>query len=100
MKKHNVLNLEVEAYEKSLKELSLKLESNVKQLTDAKDQNRTNEEAIQTLNTEIQTITNQLELEKQNSNGKVVRSLFSLTRFSNILFSVHRTSTAKRFAEN
>lgn len=34
MKKTSVLNLEVEAYEKSLKEMNQKLETNSKQMTD------------------------------------------------------------------
>lgn len=69
MKKHSVLNLEVEAYEKSLQEMSTKLESSTKQLTDTKNENRQLDQSIQPLNTEIQTLQNQLELEKQNSNG-------------------------------
>lgn len=69
MKKHSVLNLEVEAYEKSLQEMSTKLESSTKQLTDAKNENRQLDQSMQPLNTEIQTLQNQLELEKQNSNG-------------------------------
>lgn len=69
MKKNNVLNLEVEAYEKSLTEMSQKYESTLKQLSEAKAENETNQNTIKKLTTEIQTLTNQLELEKQNSNG-------------------------------
>lgn len=36
MKKNNVLNLEVEAYEKSSKEMALKLETKVMQLAEVK----------------------------------------------------------------
>lgn len=70
MKKNNVLNLEVEAYEKSLKEMSQKYDSTVKQLSEAKIEIDGHQITIKSLNTEIQTLNNQIELEKQNSNGK------------------------------
>lgn len=70
MKKNSVLNLEVEAYEKSLTEISEKLESQVKQLTEARDENEKQKQTIQSLNTDIQKLNNELELERQNSNGK------------------------------
>ena len=70
MKKSNVLNLEVEAYEKSLTEVSLKYDTTVKQLAEAKNTIESHQTTIQKLTTEIQTLTNQLELEKQNSSGK------------------------------
>lgn len=76
MKKHSVLNLEVEAYEKSLKEMSAKLETSTKQLADAKNQNHDLEVAMQGLNTEIQTLTSQLDLEKQNSTGLSLEQMF------------------------
>lgn len=69
MKKHSVLNLEVEAYEKSLKEISTKLETSTKQLNEAKNLNHQMEESIQGLNNDILGLKNQLDLEKQNSNG-------------------------------
>lgn len=69
MKKSNVLNLEVEAYEKSLTEVSLKYDATVKQLAEAKNEIESHQATIQKLTTEIQTLTNQLELEKQNSSG-------------------------------
>lgn len=71
MKKNNVLNLEVEAYEKSLTEMSQKYETTSKQLLEAKTEIETNQNAIKILTTEIQTLTNQLELEKQNSSGNL-----------------------------
>lgn len=70
MKKNNVLNLEVEAYEKSLKEISEKLESQVKQLTEAREENEKHKSTIQSLQNDVQRLNNELELEKQNSNGK------------------------------
>lgn len=69
MKKTSVLNLEVEAYEKSLKEMSQKHDSIVKQLSDAKSEIGSHQNPIKKLNMEIQTLNNHLELEKQNSNG-------------------------------
>lgn len=69
MKKSNVLNLEVEAYEKSLTEVSLKYDATVKQLAEAKNELEEHQATIQKLTTEVQTLANQLELEKQNSNG-------------------------------
>lgn len=69
MKKSNVLNLEVEAYEKSLTEVSLKYDTTMKQLSEAKIEIERHQATIQKLTTEIQTLTNQLELEKQNSSG-------------------------------
>lgn len=69
MKKNNVLNLEVEAYEKSLTEMSQKHESTLKQLSEAKAEIETHLNTIKKLTTEKETLTGQLELEKQNSNG-------------------------------
>lgn len=69
MKKHSVLNLEVEAYEKSLKEVSTKLETSTKQLNEAKNQSHQLEESMQGLNNDILALNIQLDLEKQNSNG-------------------------------
>lgn len=70
MKKSSVLNLEVEAYEKSLKEMSQKYETTLKQLSDAKNEIENHETSIKGLTTDIQTLKNQLDLEKQNSSGK------------------------------
>lgn len=70
MKKNNVLNLEVEAYEKSLKEISEKLESQVKQLTEAREENEKHMLTIQSLRNDVNRLNNELELEKQHSNGK------------------------------
>lgn len=70
IKKNNVLNLEVEAYEKSLKEISEKLESQVKQYTEAREENEKHKLTIQLLQNDVQRLNNELELEKQNSNGK------------------------------
>lgn len=70
MKKSSVLNLEVEAYEKSLTEVSLKYDTTVKQLSEAKTEIETHQAAIKKLNNDVQTLTNELELEKQNSSGK------------------------------
>lgn len=69
MKKSSVLNLEVEAYEKSLTEVSLKYESTMKQLSEAKTEIDSYQATIKKLNADIQSLTNQLELEKQNSSG-------------------------------
>ncbi|XP_031625983.1 GRIP and coiled-coil domain-containing protein 2 [Contarinia nasturtii] len=68
MKKSSVLNLEVEAYEKSLTEISQKYETNLKQLSEAKTEIETHQNSIKLLNMDIQSLTNQLEIEKQNSN--------------------------------
>lgn len=70
MKKSSVLNLEVVAYEKSLTEVSLKYESTMKQLSEAKTEIETHQATIKKLNTEINALQNQLDLEKQNANGK------------------------------
>lgn len=70
MKKTNVLSLEVEASEKSLKEISEKLEAQAKQLCEARNENETHKSTIQTLQNAVQRLNNELELEKQNSNGK------------------------------
>lgn len=70
MKKNNVLSLEVEAYEKSLKELSDKLDSHVKQLSEVKAENEKHISTIQSLNADIVKLKSELELEKQNSTGK------------------------------
>lgn len=69
MKKSSVLNLEVEAYEKSLTEVSQRYDTTLKQLSEAKSEIESHQATIKTLTTEIQTLTNQLDLEKQNSNG-------------------------------
>lgn len=72
MKKSNVLSLEVEAYEKSLKDMAEKLEANVKQLAEVRNEKEQHEATIQALKADILKLNNELELEKQNSNGKYI----------------------------
>lgn len=93
MKKSSVLNLEVEAYEKSLTEVSLKYESTTKQLSEAKTEIESYQATIKKLNVDIQSLTNQLELEKQNSSGKFQNSVFHLKMPSNhSLHSIQNTN--------
>lgn len=82
MKKSSVLNLEVEAYEKSLTEMSQKYESNLRQLSEAKTEIETHQNTIKQLNTEIQSLTHQLEIEKQNSNGNLQHNI-SISNYVN-----------------
>lgn len=95
MKKSNVLSLEVEAYEKSLKELSEKLDSHVKQLTEAKNENEKLTEIIQTLRNDILKLKNELDLEKQNSTGN---KLYFLVRKSTVAIPLILFSNPQTFS--
>lgn len=98
MKKSSVLNLEVEAYEKSLTEVSLKYESTMKQVSEAKMEIETHQATIKKLNAEIQSLTNQLELEKQNLSGNFQNNFSILKCQIIILIISFRISTTNRAA--
>lgn len=70
MKKNNVLNLEMEAYEKSLKEVSQKLETQTMRVTELESSTKSLENTVDAQKNQIRILEESLKSEKQHSVGK------------------------------